>query len=60
MQTERYIAAADLGTSKIALSVAKVDGEDVQIIYYKEVPSTASAIAAYSHRRGPRRLWRKS
>ena len=39
MQTERYIAAADLGTSKIALSVAKVDGEDVQIIYYKEVPS---------------------
>lgn len=39
MQTERYIAAADLGTSKIALSVAKVDGEDVQIIYYKELPS---------------------
>lgn len=39
MQTERYIAAADLGTSKIALSVAKVDGEDVQIIYYKEVQS---------------------
>lgn len=39
MQAERYIAAADIGTSKVALSVAKVDGEDVQIIYYKEVPS---------------------
>ena len=39
MQTERYIAAADLGSSKIALTVAKVEGEDVQVIYYKEVPS---------------------
>ncbi len=39
MQAERYIAAADIGTSKIALSVAKVDGDDVQVIYYKEVPS---------------------
>lgn len=39
MQTERYIAAADLGSSKIALTVAKVEGEDVQVIYYREVPS---------------------
>lgn len=39
MQTERYIAAADLGSSKIALTVAKVEGDDIQIIYYKEVPS---------------------
>ncbi len=39
MQTERYIAAADLGSAKIALSVAKVEGEDVQVIYYREVPS---------------------
>ena len=39
MQSERYIAAADLGTSKIALSVAKITGEDVQIIYYRETPS---------------------
>ena len=39
MQAERYIAAADIGTSKVALSVAKVDGENIQIIWYKEVPS---------------------
>lgn len=39
MQAERYIAAADLGTSKIALSVAKIEGDDIQIIYYKETPS---------------------
>lgn len=39
MQAERYIAAADIGTSKIALSVAKVDGDNIQIIWYKEVPS---------------------
>lgn len=36
---ERYIATADLGTSKIAISVAKVIGEDIQIIYYRETPS---------------------
>lgn len=39
MQGERYIAAADLGSSKIALCVAKVEGDDVQVIYYKEMPS---------------------
>lgn len=33
---ERYIATADLGSSKIALSIAKVDGKDVQVLYYKE------------------------
>ncbi len=36
---ERYIATVDLGTSKLALCVAKIIGEDVQIIYYKERPS---------------------
>ena len=36
---ERYIAAVDLGTSKIALSVAKVEGNNVQVIYYGEEPS---------------------
>lgn len=36
---ERYLASADLGSGKIALTVAKVVGEDVQIIYYKETPS---------------------
>jgi len=36
---ERYISTVDLGTSKVALTVAKVTGENVQIIYYKERPS---------------------
>ncbi|MBQ9173851.1 MAG: cell division protein FtsA [Bacteroidales bacterium] len=36
---ERYIAAVDLGSSKIALTVAKISGEDVQILYYRERPS---------------------
>ena len=36
---DKYIVAIDLGTSKIALTVAKVEGNDVQIIYYKETPS---------------------
>lgn len=36
---ERYIAAADLGSSKIALTVAKITGEDIEILYYKEKPS---------------------
>ena len=36
---DRYIATVDLGTSKLALSVAKITGEDVQILYYKETPS---------------------
>ena len=43
---ERYIAAVDLGTSKIALSVAKVEGNDVQIIYYDEVPSNGIRYSA--------------
>ena len=36
---ERYIATVDLGSSKLALCVAKISGENVQIIYYKERPS---------------------
>ena len=36
---EKNIVAIDLGTSKIALTVAKVNGEDAQVIYYKEIPS---------------------
>lgn len=36
---EKHIVAIDLGTSKFALTVAKVEGEDIQIIYYKEIPS---------------------
>ncbi len=36
---EKNIVAIDLGTSKIALTVARINGEDVQVVYYKEVPS---------------------
>ena len=36
---ERYIVSADLGSSKIALAVAKITGEDIQVIHYSETPS---------------------
>ena len=36
---ERYLVTADLGSSKIAVSVARITGKDVQLIYYKESPS---------------------
>lgn len=36
---ERYIASVDLGTSKIAVAVARVTGNDVQVVYYGEEPS---------------------
>ena len=35
----KHIVAIDLGTSNIAITVAKVDGNDVLIVYYKETPS---------------------
>ncbi|MBR4756183.1 MAG: hypothetical protein IK076_04510, partial [Bacteroidales bacterium] len=36
---ERYIASVDLGTSKMAVCVARIQKQDVQVIYYKETPS---------------------
>ncbi len=36
---ERYLATVDLGTSKIALSVAKVAGNSTEILYYSETPA---------------------
>ena len=36
---EKYIASIDLGSSKFGLCVARVNGDDVQIVYYKELPS---------------------
>ena len=36
---DKHIVAIDLGTSKIALTVARINGGDVQIVYYKETPS---------------------
>ena len=36
---ERYIAAIDLGSARISLGVAQVQGDNTQIIYYDSVPS---------------------
>ena len=36
---DRYITSVDLGTSKIAITVAKIEGENTQIVYYRETPS---------------------
>ena len=30
---DRHIVAIDLGSSKISVTVAKVNGEDIQVIY---------------------------
>ena len=49
--TERYIAAADLGSSKVALAVAKVRGDDIQVIYYKEEPSDGIRYGCVVHPR---------
>lgn len=43
---ERYIASVDLGTSKLALCVAKVTGENVQVIYYREKPAVGVRYSA--------------
>ncbi len=41
MTTEdRYIAALDFGSSRIALSLAQIDGGNINIIYYRDLPST--------------------
>ncbi|MGN0202699.1 MAG: cell division protein FtsA [Candidatus Cryptobacteroides sp.] len=36
---ERYIASVDLGTAKIAVCVARIQGLNVQVVYYRESPS---------------------
>ena len=36
---EKYIASIDLGSSKFGICVARVNGDDIQIVYYKETPS---------------------
>lgn len=36
---ERYIASVDLGTSKLAVCVAGIQDQNVEVIYYKESPS---------------------
>ena len=36
---ERYIASVDLGTSKLAVCVARIQDQNVEVISYKESPS---------------------
>ena len=36
---ERYIASVDLGTSKLAVCVARIQSQNVEVVYYKESPS---------------------
>ncbi len=36
---DKYIASIDLGSSKFGLCVARINGDDIQIVYYKETPS---------------------
>ena len=36
---EKVLASIDIGTSKFGICVARVTGDDVRIIYYKETPS---------------------
>lgn len=37
--TEQHIVAIDLGTSKMALTIARTSGRNAEIVYYKETPS---------------------
>ena len=50
---EKYIAAIDLGSYKIALAVAQVKGDDIQVVYYKEEPSDGVRYSCVVH---PRRV----
>ena len=47
--TDRHIVAIDLGTSKLAVTVAKVTGRDVQIVYYKESPAAGIRYSSVFH-----------
>ncbi len=44
MMEDRYIVAIDLGTTKIALAVAVVNGRDKRLVYYKETPLQTGAM----------------
>lgn len=46
MIEERYIAAIDPGTARIVLTVAKVAGDDIQILYYNSLPSAGIRYSA--------------
>ena len=36
---DKHIVAVDIGSSKVALTIAKVTGDDIQVIYYGTAPS---------------------
>ena len=50
---EKHIVAIDLGTSKLAVTIARVSGEDIQVIYYKE---TISVGIRYSYVLNPKQV----
>lgn len=41
--SERIIAAVDLGSSKTSLAVARVEGNNTQVLFYKSMPSRGIA-----------------
>ena len=51
MHTERYIVTADLGSAKLGFCVARVDGANIQIVYYKEAPSQGVRYSCVFHPR---------
>ena len=56
MTSERYIAAVDLGTTRISLTVAKVTGSDIQILFFGHTPAMgirSSAIFSPGRAEGP-------
>ena len=36
---ERHIVAIDLGTYKTSLTVAGINGDNIQILFYRKIPS---------------------
>lgn len=43
---ERHIVTIDLGSSKFALAVAKQEADDIQVIYYDEMPASGMSRGA--------------
>ena len=53
----RHIVAIDLGTSKIAITVALINGDDIQVVYYREHPSNGvKASAVYNPTRAAKQV----
>lgn len=53
----RHIVAIDLGTSKIAITVALINGDDIQVVYYREHPSNGvKASAVYNPTRAAKQI----